>query len=75
LPSRNARISGLVLAVVTFVLSAMIFVGAFDEETTASMLGRAILGLLMLLLALFVGALVVFPAQIRDYFARRRERA
>ena len=72
LPSRTARLSGLVLAVITFVLSAMIFFGAFDEETTASMVGRAILGLAMLLLALFVGALVAFPGQIRDYFARRR---
>jgi hypothetical protein len=73
LPSRNARLSGLALAVVTFILSGMIFVGAFDEDLSdVEMIGRMILGGAMLLLALFVGVLVVFPAQIRDYFARRR---
>ena len=76
LPSRNARLSGVAIAVLTGVLAAMLFVGAFSgDKSTGETLTRAILGATMVGLAIFVGVLVAFPAQLRDYFQPRRDRA
>jgi hypothetical protein len=76
LPSRNARLSGLAIAVVTVVLAVMLMVGAFSSDrSTGEVITRAVLGAAMVGLAVFVGVLVAFPAQLRDYFQRRRDRA
>ena len=75
LPSRTARISGVVLALVTGALGIAMFVDAFSGgNSSAEVIGRTIAGCLLVGLAVFVTALVVFPAQIRDYLYRRQER-
>ena len=75
LPSRTARLSGFALALITALLGIAMFADAFGGNNgTPEVFGRVIAGSLLVGLAVFVSALVLFPAQIRDYLYRRQER-
>jgi hypothetical protein len=63
LPSKNARATGLLVAIITAFLSLLMIVdgaGTGGSEGTA----RIVAGALLVVLSLVVGALSLFPAQI-----------
>ena len=75
LPSRNARMSGFVIALVTAFLAILLIADAASgDHSSAETAIRAIAGVALVALAAFVAALVLFPAQIRDFLQRRYDR-
>ncbi len=73
-PSPTARVSGFVIALVTAFLGGLLIEQAISGMSGAAAVGQIIGGLLLIALVVFVGVLVLFPAQVRDVIARRRER-
>ena len=73
LPSTFARVTGLILAVVTGVLAiGMVYQGATGDAGSIDQIGRMVAGVLLVGLAIVVGVLSVVPAMVRDFFQRRR---
>lgn len=73
LPSSTARVTGLMLAVVTaFFAFLMIFQSVTGDATGIDGAARIVGGVALVLLAVVVGVLSVAPAMVRDWFARRR---
>ena len=76
LPSKSARFTGLMVAVITAFLSVLLIADAFsDRGGTVDGVTRIIAGALMVLIALVVGVLSVFPAQIARMVRRRSARS
>lgn len=74
-PSPLARATGFAIAIVTFFAAAVMFYdGATGDYAGIDHSLRIIGGALMMALALFVGALVLFPLQLRSWFQRRSRR-
>lgn len=65
IPSNTARATGLMIAVITAFLAVLMIVDAAGKSSGADAIARMVGGALLVLLALVVGALSVFPAQIR----------
>lgn len=73
LPSTFARVTGLMLAVVTAVLAiGMVYQAASGAAGGIDQIGRMVAGALLVALAIVVGVLSVAPAMVRDFFQRRR---
>lgn len=72
LPSRNARISGFAIAVITAFIAIVVIRDAATNGSGLDSVVKIVTGASLIVLAIVVGALVLFPAQLRDYFARRR---
>ena len=76
MPSTTARVSGMLLGIVTAFIAAVLLQGAFQQDnSTATVIIRSIVALLLMLLAAFVAFLSAFPELVRDYFDRRRARS
>ena len=74
LPSSTARVTGLMLAVVTaFFAALMIFQSVTGDASGIDGAARIVGGIALVALAIVVGVLSVAPAQVRDWFARRRD--
>jgi len=74
LPSPTARATGFLIALVTaFVASVMLF-NAVSDASGGEAVARVVGGALLILLAAAVAVACLWPAAVRDYFARRRER-
>ena len=74
LPSSTARVTGLMLAVVTaFFAALMIFQSVTGDASGIDGAARIVGGVLLVALAIVVGVLSVAPAMVRDWFARRRD--
>jgi hypothetical protein len=72
LPSRNARMSGFLVAIVTAFLAVALIRDATVNASGTEATLRIIAGGSLVLLAIVVGALVLFPERLRSYFASRR---
>jgi Zn-dependent protease len=71
LPSRNVRILGAVIAVVTVLFAVGTFYGAFaDDASGADMVLRIGVSVVLAVIALVIGALSLAPAQVRRLLAR-----
>jgi hypothetical protein len=76
LPSKSARFTGLMIAVITAFLSILLITDAVSNgATSVDGVTRIVAGALMVLIALVVGVLSVFPAQIARTVRRRGERS
>ncbi|HXH83656.1 MAG TPA: hypothetical protein VNN07_12120, partial [Candidatus Tectomicrobia bacterium] len=74
-PSPLARATGFAIAVVTFFAAAVMFYdGLTGDYAGIDQAFRIIGGTLMMALAVFVAALVLFPVQLRQWFQRRSRR-
>lgn len=76
LPSTTARSTGFLVAIFTAALAVLMIYNAITsgDSSAPDAALRIFVGTLLVLLALFVGALVLFPARIRDFLSRRRAR-
>lgn len=74
LPSRNARMTGFLVALMTAFIAIIVIRDAIENGSGVEAVIRIITGISLVLLGIIVAALVLFPAQLRDYFARRRGR-
>ena len=74
IPSRNARMTGFMIAIITALLAIIVVRDAIANGSGAESVIRILTGVSLIALAILVGALVLFPAHLRDYFARRRAR-
>jgi hypothetical protein len=71
LPSRNTRIAGAVLAVITLLFAAGTAAGALDDGLPAAEVAlRAIVAGVLLVIAAVVGALSLAPAFVRRVLTR-----
>ncbi len=74
LPSSTARVTGLMLAVVTAFFAALMIVQSVTGDASGvDGAARIVGGILLVALAIVVGVLSVAPAMVRDWFARRRD--
>ncbi len=76
MPSMTARATGFLVAAFTAFLAVLMIYNAVtsDDASAPDAAIRIFIGTLLVLLAIFVGALVLAPAQIRDFVSRRRRR-
>lgn len=72
LPSRNARMTGFLVALMTAFIAIVVIRDAIENGSGVEAVIRIGTGVSLVVLAIIVAALVLFPAQLRDYFARRR---
>ncbi len=72
LPSRNARMTGFLVALVTAFLAIALIRDAATNAAGAEAIVRVAAGAGLVVLAVIVAALVLFPEQLQAYFARRR---
>jgi hypothetical protein len=71
LPSRNVRLAGFALALVTMMFGIMLVSSAIDGGGgSGNQIARGIGGVLMLALALVIGVLSVMPAAVRSWVRR-----
>ncbi len=70
LPSPTARATGFMIALVTASLAVVMIKDAVTRASGASAATQVVGGLLLLLLALAVGALVLVPGRVRGLFRR-----
>jgi hypothetical protein len=70
LPSRNARATGLLIAIVTGFLAVLMIVDGAGNGGSEGIV-RVVIGVMLVALALVVGVLSLFPAHIARW-ARRR---
>jgi hypothetical protein len=76
LPSKSARFTGLMIAVITAILSILLIAEAAGSgATSVDGVTRIVAGGLMVLIALVVGVLSVFPAQIARLVRARSQRS
>ncbi len=71
LPSPTARATGFMIALVTAFLAVVMIKDALTHASGASAAIQVVGGLLLVLLALAVGALVLVPGRVRALFRRR----
>ena len=65
-PSNTARATGFAIAVITMFLAIMLISDAFAADRTAvDVVARLAAGVFLVLLGIAVGALSLFPAQLR----------
>ncbi len=72
LPSPTARATGFLIALITAFLGALLIEGAVTGMSGGAAAGQIVGGALLIALAVFVAALVLFPAWIRGRLGRRR---
>jgi hypothetical protein len=69
MPSATARATGFMIAVITAFLAVLTIADAFtSDRSQVDATLRIVAGVLLVLLAIVVGVLVLFPAQIRRRF-------
>ena len=73
LPSTTARVTGLLIAVVTAALATlMVYQSLTGDATGIDGVARIAGGIALIVLAIVVGVLSIVPGMVRDWFARRR---
>lgn len=70
-PSPTARATGFIIAVVTAFLAILLIRDAFvGDRATSDVIARMLAGMLLVALATFIGALLLFPAWFRERWRR-----
>lgn len=73
LPSTTARVTGLMIAVLTaFLAILMTYEGATGDSSGIDSVLRIVAGVTLVALALVVGLLSLAPGQVRNWLGRRR---
>ena len=73
LPSTTARVTGLMIAVLTaFLASLMVYQSVTGDASGIDGVARIAGGIALIVLAIVVGVLSIAPGMVRDWFARRR---
>ena len=73
LPGRGVRLAGVAVGIVTAAFGVGLFYSAIISESGIDLVLRLVGGVILLALAVALGALALIPGAIRDFVQRRNE--